>query len=302
MVECLRTKNETEVMDAIAVLRKPTLALLPVLFKPVVDVWGGDNSFMDRPPPQILREGRFNKVPLLGGINANEGGLFYIGIKNMMEIDDLTVPDMCVDYVMNFTFLTRQPATVLCDKVKAEYLPGVTLTDPDQMATVIQQVLSDAAINVCHQEFLTAVSELQAPPPVYMYLLSYRGQRSLSQVVSAPDVGVTHADDLLYLFDTDVFSFLATRNITGHDQVVSERMLAMWTTFAKTGNPTPGVTYMVPVKWRGLEPGRIQYLNISDQLQMEEGAYRGDKVKFWSQLLPEIQKGRSARILQTSPN
>jgi len=49
--------------------------------------------------------------------------------------------------------------------------------------------------------------------------------------------GVNHADELLYLFD--IYPLNKT------EKVLSQRMVKVWTTFAKYGNPTPdGVPMM----------------------------------------------------------
>jgi para-nitrobenzyl esterase len=93
-----------------------------------------------------------------------------------------------------------------------------------------------------------------------------------------------HALNLLYLFGTDkphsssnalVFGFLSKLagaksefpGFTDVDWRVSENMTAMWTQFARTGNPNvKGL-----VTWPAYDSTTDQYLYIADPLQVKSG-------------------------------
>ena len=52
--------------------------------------------------------------------------------------------------------------------------------------------------------------------------------------------GICHGDELLLLFKLKYLkSPMGDGPITERDKIVSEKMLSLWTDFAKTGNPTP---------------------------------------------------------------
>ncbi|KAI4497700.1 hypothetical protein M0802_007240, partial [Mischocyttarus mexicanus] len=83
----------------------------------------------------------------------------------------------------------------------------------------------------------------------------------------------THADDLNYLFATNIgelFNFKPHSPGTTNYKIM-EYFTQLWTDFAKTGNPTPKITNLIPVVWKPLEKNSntYDYLNINEQLQME---------------------------------
>ena len=70
----------------------------------------------------------------------------------------------------------------------------------------------------------------------HFYSLEYAGENSIWNLLftggNQPPLphGTTHADDLIYLFTTDLFER------TGHDLEISQDMTHLWTHFAKTGD------------------------------------------------------------------
>lgn len=72
--------------------------------------------------------------------------------------------------------------------------------------------------------------------PVYYYLFSYRGSVSFSKIFGDPihDYGVSHADELQYLFPVGEQLF---KNIplSDEDVKVIDILTKLWYNFAKTG-------------------------------------------------------------------
>lgn len=71
-------------------------------------------------------------------------------------------------------------------------------------------------------------------PNAYWYSFNYEGRFSLYTVLFFPNLppiphGVCHADELIYLFAFPTYG----NNFT--EAIVSQRMLQVWTTFAKYG-------------------------------------------------------------------
>ena len=52
-------------------------AIFPI-FSPVVET-GNPNGFLTDNPTKLFTTGKFIKVPVIAGINENEGGFFYLG-------------------------------------------------------------------------------------------------------------------------------------------------------------------------------------------------------------------------------
>merc|ERR1712212_1276475 len=81
------------------------------------------------------------------------------------------------------------------------------------------------------------------------------------------DTGVTHADELLYLF-----SFPGA--LEGQQIVVKDRMVKLWTNFAKYGNPTPDEDKSYEAldipKWKTLTPDEHHYMLMQDEFTVED--------------------------------
>ena len=120
--------------------------------------------------------------------------------------------------------------------------------------------------------------------------LSQAGQKGYAAVFDHVPAGwkregciSTHAMELGYVFgDWDntvgnwaMLYFLANQSgakspdpgLTDIDRKVSEEMMAMWTQFAKTGNPNA----KGPIDWPAWEPDGDKYLYIAEPLKVESG-------------------------------
>ena len=92
----------------------------------------------------------------------------------------------------------------------------------------------------------------------YQYILTHQGQNSFSENYGIPPIGVCHADDIQYLWESDYFHF---RNLSEIDEKVSKIMTTAWTNFAKFGDPSPPGT---PFSWTPVDPNfSSRYFNIS---------------------------------------
>lgn len=74
-----------------------------------------------------------------------------------------------------------------------------------------------------------------SPQPVYAYRLAYRGKYSIVQLLgqSPQDYGVSHLDDLIYLFNNTVY--YPNLALEDEEYEVSKIMTRMWSNFARTG-------------------------------------------------------------------
>ena len=114
---------------------------------------------------------------------------------------------------------------------------------------------------------------------VYQYMLTYQG-------ASVAHPGVSHEDELVYLFDPIAPPYNHTAPLPTKDLEVSKFMTNAWVNFAKMGNPnTPGMMHQ---QWKKCTDGEypIPYLNISGpEPTMDASEEVGYRVKFWESLL-----------------
>ena len=74
--------------------------------------------------------------------------------------------------------------------------------------------------------------------PIYFYSFGYRGTFSGTSTATGDNknVGVSHADDLIYLFPTSPKKFkMPGLKMTAKDKSVIDLMVDLWTSFAING-------------------------------------------------------------------
>ncbi|XP_075972556.1 juvenile hormone esterase-like [Anticarsia gemmatalis] len=116
---------------------------------------------------------------------------------------------------------------------------------------------------------------------IYYYMFSYIGGRNLVATTEEHEPTsdaccASHSDGLAYLFDSEGQPLL---NAT--DEVVMERVTAMWTNFAKYSNPTPEVTELLPVKWEPLTKENFYYMDIGSELKLGSRPHHR-RMAFWN--------------------
>lgn len=76
-----------------------------------------------------------------------------------------------------------------------------------------------------------------ASADTFLYKFNYKGAASLVDLLSPQgnaNLGVCHADDLLYLFPI-VQNVIPFRKMSAEDKQMQKLMVTMWTNFARTG-------------------------------------------------------------------
>ncbi|KOB69443.1 Carboxylesterase CarE-11, partial [Operophtera brumata] len=81
---------------------------------------------------------------------------------------------------------------------------------------------------------------------LYFFMFAHDGGRNFVKYrENLVGGGATHADELGYLFDMEFMP----EEPTLEDQLVIDKMTAMWANFIKYGDPTPQTTELLDVKW-----------------------------------------------------
>ena len=93
-------------------------------------------------------------------------------------------------------------------------------------------------------------------------------------------LGTSHIDELGYLFK----SILTPNYINpcSPEAVVLWKMVRMWTSFARTGNPNP-VREGSEVTWEPIDKGKINFLDIGSNLTVGVNP-ESERVAFWAGL------------------
>lgn len=123
---------------------------------------------------------------------------------------------------------------------------------------------------------------------VFLYKFACKTERNImSHVMGLTEVlGNTpvtaHADDLFYLFNARVMPIKV--DVKSDTFKIIERVVKLWTNFAKSGNPTPDNS--LGVEWKQYSLKDQDYLNIGNAF-VPGTAPDAEEIQFWDNILKE---------------
>ena len=228
MVTCLRTKNASEFIDHEWNSLNSVIAQFP--FVPVID-----GILIKRDPSFMLRDGEFNKVPLLLGSNENEATFFMVYFSQYFHRD--TESEISPTYYRNFmeksafSSWPHHPHILNRfgkDAVMFHYRNWLDPENGIENRKSIDRAVSDSYF-VCSVNSL-ARAYARESQDVYYYWFSHRWSAN-----PWPEwMGVIHADELWFTFGHP-FNNSSPYSFTEEEKKLSDKMMTYWTNFAKTG-------------------------------------------------------------------
>ncbi|CAB3246732.1 unnamed protein product [Arctia plantaginis] len=123
---------------------------------------------------------------------------------------------------------------------------------------------------------------------VYLYKFSCKSERNMfAHLLNLTDIikdkPVTcHADDIFYLFNANLLPNKVDKKSDTFQ--LMERVIKLWTNFAKYGNPTPDES--LGVKWANYTVEKQDYLDIGNKF-VPGTAPNADEVKLWDTIFEE---------------
>ncbi|KAI4468944.1 carboxylesterase [Holotrichia oblita] len=118
---------------------------------------------------------------------------------------------------------------------------------------------------------------------LYFYVLSADTELNYFKrlhPVTAKYKGASHIDDLGYIFKTKFTPDFKPDSIEAKSM---EKVVKLWTNFAKYGNPTPK-SDEVGVMWKPVEDGALNFMNIgTGSLKLDRNPF-AERIHFWDKL------------------
>ncbi|KAG9471269.1 hypothetical protein GDO78_015336 [Eleutherodactylus coqui] len=236
-------------------------------FSPVID---GD--FIPDDPRNLF--GNAENVDYLAGVNNMDGHLFAgVDVPNINRPLQRITPDEVHKLVQG---LTLPKGTAALDIAYDLYTDNWG-ANPDQ--EVVKKTVVDMETDYI---FLVPTQEALA-----LHNINAKNAKTFSYLFSHPTrmpvypswVGADHAEDLQYMFGKPFTNKLAYRP---QDRDVAEAMMAYWTNFAATGDPSQGNS-KVPTPWLPYTTLNGQYLEITKKITTKsmKQDLRSPFVKFW---------------------
>ncbi|XP_011141919.1 esterase E4 isoform X2 [Harpegnathos saltator] len=277
--EFLQTADANEIINVCQTLISPLESrLFMIAFPPYMDLKSPDPFFTD--DPYVLVQ-RGIKVPLMLGYTDREG-IFFTRRLNDKSIN-----------LVNSNFENTIPKRVMADLKKK----SITANDirylyfgDKSLSKETMGHYADFLTDVQFHRPIQEVANIQMQlghKSTYLYEFSYDSKDSiLKKAMDLTEPGAAHVEDTCYLF----YPYLTKRfdippfTSDSEDYKLINRFTQMWTDFAKTGNPTPAVTDLIPTTWTPLKPGNVfDYLDINKELRMKTGR-KGEQRCDWEKI------------------
>ncbi|XP_060531015.1 carboxylic ester hydrolase-like [Cylas formicarius] len=232
----------------------------------------------------LLQEGRFNKVPIVAGINSDEAlALLNNGdFVNAISKDYDYNPKFLVPFDMHVTDESLKEH--IGELIKQFYANGASFED-DPVFAIHFHSGHDLEKPVIKQ------AELQSKyVPVYFYEFGYSGPMGNNVYATlAGTSNVSHGEELNYLFsryyNADIPDNTELSLFPENDQRVHQRLMTLWTNFAKYLDPTPtrdpNLQYIV---WSRAQRQHFRYLKITTNLDVKWGLPKHASYRFWHML------------------
>lgn len=200
-------------------------------FGPIVDGW-----LIPDDPTALLSAGGMHDVPLMTGLNADEGTLFTGRLRIRGR----------AGYEIAMRRLFGDRAEDVMERFPAE--------DDESVGEALNRLVTVTAFAGPARQLARASAE--ADRPTYLYYFTRRPATARGRLL-----GVHHGLELDY-----VFGNLNARGYDATDRAVSDEMIARWTRFAAAGDPNPPGA---EVQWRPYDSQMQHYLRFGDTVTSE---------------------------------
>jgi carboxylesterase type B len=239
-------------------------------FGPVIEKTS-PGAFITEEPLKIIKSGNYNKVPMVFGYTTREGMLFELWPKP-------NKPEMPEDFETLIPFMLEvergsDSSKNIANKIKQFYYgtPG-SEKQPDKfyLLHTDNAFVRDIMFAVRHHS-------VTSDQPIFLYRMSIESKLNLIKKVKniiAP--GVSHADDIGYLFKT---KFLPEVQPGSLEEISFNRFVKYWTTFAKSGNPNLKDRSDGP-EWKPVKRDEINFLDIGKNVTAGVDP-ESERMQFW---------------------
>ncbi|XP_063218438.1 uncharacterized protein LOC134528616 [Bacillus rossius redtenbacheri] len=269
----------------------------------------GPAAFLPDTPRNLLESGRFAKVPYIIGITSSEKigmVLMRMSSPKRSEVDFMSM--VPIDLINE---ITAEKSKEVAEHLKEFYFGDKQLNDD----TIMQLVNMDSDMDfVFPMHRVVRQNARWSPQPTYAYMFDHAGPPGPGPMgppgpgpmgppgsgpmgpqgfdpmgppaMLPPDIlnkypGVGHGGELRYLFHSARRPPFPPGSV---DAALRDKMVKMWTDFAKTGCPTSDA---LNVTWLPATQDKERYLRIDGGFTMESDMFKR-RMDFWDDLYDQF--------------
>uniref|UniRef100_UPI0037E13150 alpha-esterase 48 isoform 5bl n=1 Tax=Bombyx mori TaxID=7091 RepID=UPI0037E13150 len=228
----------------------------------------GVEAVISEPFINILTSGRTANIPILVGTTSLE----YACERKTDDLQELIPADLNIDR-------NSEEALAIVEEIKKLYFKG-NHTGVESLPEYFH-LLSDKLINLDTHRYIKYLLQV-TNRPIYYYRFDYVGELNIAQKIffSLGLKYAMHMDELGYLFKND---FQKDVEPTPEDIKMRERIVRLWTNFAKSGNPIPDENHYLNTNWLPVTNDNLYCLNLNSELTLISNPDQ-EKMDFWEKI------------------
>ncbi|XP_038637733.1 bile salt-activated lipase-like [Scyliorhinus canicula] len=275
MVACLKITDPRAVTLAIPLklINLESPLVFNLIWSPVID---GD--FIPDEPKNLYHNTA--GIDYIAGVNNMDGHLFAGLDVHSINQAGKTYPSDLYNLIQNLTIASGEKGANITYAQYTKDWPA----NPSQetIKRTVVALETDVLFLVPTQLALDLHSRHAQGAKTFSYLFSYPSRAP----IYPRWMGADHAEDLQYVFGKPFATPLGYRP---RDRDVSRYIIAYWTNFAQTGDPSRGESD-VPTAWIPYTSMYTQYLEINKDIGMNsvKQRLRYDIVNFWNQTFTAV--------------
>ncbi|XP_069792228.1 bile salt-activated lipase-like [Narcine bancroftii] len=270
MMACLKITDPKAVTLAIPLklVNLETPLVFYLIWAPVID---GD--FIPDEPKKLFHNAA--GIDYIAGVNNMDGHIFAGLDVHSINKAGKTYPSDLYNLIRGLTVDTKGQGVNITYEQYTRNWPSTP--SQDTIKRTIVNLESDVLFLVPTQLALDLHYQHAQGAQTFSYLFSYPSRAP----IYPKWMGADHADDLQYVFGKPFATPLGYRS---KDRDVSRNIIAYWTNFAHTGDPSQGES-QVPTPWIHYTSTYAQYLEINNDINMNsvKQRLRNEFVIFWNQ-------------------
>ena len=178
-------------------------------------------------------------------------------------------------------WIARKDRTLLSDQEKAMYDEFMATLSNESELSRLEQYCNDLNFRAGNTDM--AIRHSAAGGNTYMYFVK--------KPVITPELGVMHATEIPYLFDTWLEDPMGSGEIVGNDECEFRHVVKeMWANFARTGNPSTD-----KYEWKKFSGDDRRTMVFDDTIGMQKDLFgrREDLMMSWAE---RLGNGSSKRV------
>ncbi|XP_034945771.1 esterase FE4-like [Chelonus insularis] len=250
LVKCLRHIDHEKLITTTDIY-SGVQKFIPMVWIPTTEP-NVDGAFLTEHPLKTILGSRMQDLPNISGAVKNEGLIvttkFYVDEK--LYNSALSNVTEFLSFMAS-AVLSKNDSNSLGSNLEKYYFYDVDTSDRTQVLSVITDLISDFSFLFPQVLQLQLISQ-RTKSSCYFYSFEYRGTFSKTSSIlhSNKNIGVTHGDDLIYLFPSSPaeYDFL-NLTMSDEDKKMVNIMVDLWTNFAIHGVPKTSY-HKDPDQWK----------------------------------------------------